>query len=392
MIVTVVFVIAIVFGTVLVHLLKKNRKGSTPSTDERSQKETRVEKQPETNKKPPVIEADITKRIATPDRHHNEQKISVYNSTANQKPVVEGLPTLNYSKEIFVEYDASQKESTSLYYPFVKVPKRGTAIKYPVKGKSCRRGIVESSFVKDFLDNYFKGLIFDNLTVFIGSTPFEPDIAFIDVNHKNLFIDIEIDEPYDGIDRKPIHYVENGNTIDERRNKNFTDRGWMVIRFSERQIKEDPVGCCRFIYEIYNYITGISDPNLQSIPVISKEKMWTKAEADQMAKDRIREKYLGIAQFVRSDTPRQYSIKDYSDGQKIESKLKGSSMHTQQPTTTINPTRNVAATVSAGSIMSNASKPQAPQPSTLNNTPTPRVTTQPTNQPATPAPRPYAYE
>ena len=61
--------------------------------------------------------------------------------------------------------------------------------------------------------------------------PYEPDIVLVD-RARNLFIDIEIDEPYDGYYRTPAH--EEGK--DDLREQFFVESGWAVIRFTERQV------------------------------------------------------------------------------------------------------------------------------------------------------------
>ncbi|MEJ7683815.1 MAG: DUF559 domain-containing protein [Segetibacter sp.] len=81
-----------------------------------------------------------------------------------------------------------------------------------------------------------------------------PDFIFEHPN-SNLVIDIEIDEPYSS-QRKPIHTLE--NTHDEKRNKYFTEKNWIVIRFSEEQIVTNPYSCCQEIATIVFDLTGDS--------------------------------------------------------------------------------------------------------------------------------------
>jgi hypothetical protein len=334
---------------------------------------------------------DNTPKIPTKPLVDNNGKIihkaiQVYNEKAVQKPFIENLPPIDTDNEIFVDYDAKKWESKNLFYPYVKVPDKGTKIKYPVKGKNSRKGMVEYSFCEDFLAIFFKELIYDNLTVFTGTSPKEPDIALISLR-RNLFIDIEVDEPYDGINRNPIHYVEVETSIDEYRNKAFTDQGWLVIRFSEKQVKEQPLQCCRYIYKIVQSIINISIPELDSVDCLTKEKMWTKDEARAMEKKKDREHYLGISEFYPSNTPRTvYNIKENPKGGKIDDKLKPEGTPVILPQTT----KDAIAV-----ILSKMGNEINPRPNDMNppHEPIlhePKISTQPTNQPSTPAPRPYA--
>lgn len=67
-------------------------------------------------------------------------------------------------------------------------------------------------------------------------------------------MDIESDEPYEGINdifnRKQTHYQYN----DTNRNNAFKNRGWIVSRFAEIQVHEKPERCCKFIADIIKSI------------------------------------------------------------------------------------------------------------------------------------------
>jgi very-short-patch-repair endonuclease len=55
----------------------------------------------------------------------------------------------------------------------------------------------------------------------------------------NIFIDIEIDEPYSFEERKPIHFDDS----DCERDKYFAESGFIVIRFTEDQIIDNTYQC-----------------------------------------------------------------------------------------------------------------------------------------------------
>ena len=105
-----------------------------------------------------------------------------------------------------------------------------------------KKGIAEEYFY-NFLKNH------NDYTVYktIKFEYFYPDLILL---HKesNIFIDIEIDEPYSFDDRLPIHY----DNIDENRNNFFTENGFFVIRFSEDQIVYNTEMCIAVIEDCIN--------------------------------------------------------------------------------------------------------------------------------------------
>jgi len=224
-----------------------------------------------------------------------------------------------------VNYDQNNifKQNAPQTFPLVLMPAKNTDIKPPVNGKSSNKGMTEESFCQDFLKKYFKSMVYDSLTVFMGTTPYEPDLAIIDLaSDINIFIDIEIDEPYDGISRNPTHYRTQKGTSDDNRNKGFTDRGWMVIRFAEEQIVKYPNECARFIGEVVKSVNpSFTSTCLNFSTRLKSISMWTDAEARAFAVAEKREKYLGISEFFASGGTRDYTIKDSTLGKEIEEKI-----------------------------------------------------------------------
>lgn len=144
-----------------------------------------------------------------------------------------------------------------------------------------------------YLRKYFGKKIYTRLTLNIPNFhhPYSPDFTYIE-RQINLYIDIEIDEPYSYKDkkRKPIHYI---NT-DVKRDRFFLERGWIVIRFSEEQIVRYPESCCQTIAETIADL--LSDNSLlnqfRNVPSLQKMKQWTKDEAEEMARTDYRKTYL----------------------------------------------------------------------------------------------------
>ena len=137
-------------------------------------------------------------------------------------------------------------------------------------------------------------LFIDRFLIVSNQTrPYEPDYVLIDEKEElNLFIDIEIDEPYDGYGRFATHYKGQ----DDYRNQYFNDRGWIVIRFSEKQVHENAKGCCRHIAEVIKSVNEkFSIPQeLQNLPIVQEEPFWTKVKAEKWAKENYRESYLNV--------------------------------------------------------------------------------------------------
>lgn len=185
---------------------------------------------------------------------------------------------------------------TKSCFPFVSMPQANSVIKFPRKGRLGTRGYKEPAFEEELKTYFFRqrGLQFFNdrfLFVSDNTRPYEPDFTLIDEREDvNLFIDIEIDEPYDGIGRFATHY----KGIDDYRNQYFNNRGWIVIRFSEKQIHQNPKGCCRLIAEVIKSLnsTFTIPQELQNVPTVLEEPFWTKVKAEKWAKENYRENYL----------------------------------------------------------------------------------------------------
>ena len=164
------------------------------------------------------------------------------------------------------------------------------------ENSQARTGRSEPVF-RPYLNRYFPGQIYTNRYLNIPNSccSYTPDFAYID-REINLFIDIEIDEPYtynEYDEIKPIHYV--GRSKDENRNKFFNNnRGWIVIRFSEEQVVRYPHSCCKFIAQQIAEITRNSPITSQfaQTPDLQPQQQWTEKEAIEMAKRKKRDDYL----------------------------------------------------------------------------------------------------
>jgi hypothetical protein len=193
----------------------------------------------------------------------------------------------------FVNYDISKVQTVSSY-PIFRFPKKGTVVRSYRLGNTKRRGFKEESFQKS-IEQYFGEtfLVLGNVRLNTGkeTRPFEPDIAIIGKsNITNLRIDIEIDEPYAGITRQPIH----SKGEDTNRDIYFVDRGWIVIRFSELQVHLQENECLGYIADtLKSAIPNYEIPNqLLNQPSLQTEKLWDIVQAQKWEKAKYREQYL----------------------------------------------------------------------------------------------------
>lgn len=152
------------------------------------------------------------------------------------------------------------------------------------------KGVSELFFL-NYLKNNFTDVLVNHSIInddFDG-IPFNPDFVVYD-SELNIFIDVEIDEPYIGKDGTPIHYLD-GN--DNFRNDFFLQNNWLVIRFAEIQIIKFPEKCCNIIKITLNSLKKNGKCNLQLIKLcIENYPCWDKNEANRLAYTRFRNKYL----------------------------------------------------------------------------------------------------
>lgn len=124
---------------------------------------------------------------------------------------------------------------------------------------------------------------------------YTPDFAYIDINN-NVFIDIEIDEPYtprqypnSESELKLTHYLGADNT----RNEYFINCNWIVVRFSEFQILNYSDACCYYLAQLVYLVTEDESilKNFSGEFKLPIDKIWTYDEAKIMANNRQRLKY-----------------------------------------------------------------------------------------------------
>ena len=190
------------------------------------------------------------------------------------------------------------------YFPTLKLPKNDELYNYSsefynIKPEFSKSEIFDFETVKGAVEEYFflflktyfdENLISNNkYRIKVSNSNYIPDFTFIDSSN-SILIDIEIDEPYSFKEKKIIHY----GTTDDYRNRHFQRAGWAVIRFSEKQIFEQPDSCCKFIaqYHAFKTLDNSILSGFDNIPDIIKEKRWSYSDAEHYVSTDYRSKYL----------------------------------------------------------------------------------------------------
>ncbi len=160
-------------------------------------------------------------------------------------------------------------------------------IKPPVEAdKSVRNGVSEKYFLT-YLKEVFGSKVLINQMIEHNKGSFYPDFAILD-NDFNLYIDLEIDEPYVGSTGEPIHHI---GSSDHKRNQVITDLNWIVIRFTEEQVIEQPRECCLFIKNILDQMKLLQNVET-SFAKLKTVNVWSYDVASRMAFRRYRHSYL----------------------------------------------------------------------------------------------------
>lgn len=223
------------------------------------------------------------------------------------KQVIKSEPNQEQTNDLRILYNPNRhfEQEGQYLYPVVKMPKPNAILKLPRTGRSNQKGYKENDFFNQLKQNITDIELTNNAHMVIPNfnKPYEPDIVLFDKT-LNLYIDIEIDEPYDGYYRYPTHYINPEDEVkqDNIRDLFFTESGWIVIRFTEKQVHRQAYECIDYIKNVLHSLcnkTFVYDTNCQ------KESQWDYNQCIQWQKVYYREKYLEIERFQK-----QYSYKE----------------------------------------------------------------------------------
>lgn len=243
-----------------------------------------------------TLEENISKLKEKREKENDTPKI---NTTTKEFENVGQRIEIRDDKELSVfdykgeyQFDNYLGESDHFSFPSIKTPCLNTKILSPVESVNrMTEGVVEPLLKKQIevlCDEIEDLMIVVNCALPIRNRDYSyhPDIALFWKTY-GLYIDIEIDEPYDICSRKPIHYV---GSSDNLRDRYFIRNGWVVMRYCEKQVKENVEGVVAHIKNTLLWIAGE--------PIKLCEHMetnrWTYHEAISMAEIGEREKYLEI--------------------------------------------------------------------------------------------------
>ena len=193
---------------------------------------------------------------------------------------------LRVNGPLAVNYDLTDGDQA--VYPQLLAPRRGTRIVTPIRGKGCKRGPGEQWLALWIRRHRLKNF-YDNQALRAGGHRYEPDLAYIDVE-RGIFIDIENDEPYTLGRRVPTHIAGR----DDRRNSHFTEAGWIVLRFSERQCITSPASVVRTVMDVVRSIApDVEMPRaLRGIEPANPDTRWDYTTASRHAAGRYRDTYM----------------------------------------------------------------------------------------------------
>lgn len=131
--------------------------------------------------------------------------------------------------------------------------------------------------------------------------PYRPHIVILSEREgRTILIDVEIDAPYDGCFRQPTHCQSD----DDSRDLFFTRRGWIVVRFAEIQVHQQPTACCGLIAQLIARL----DSEYQLAATLnlagpSAAPAWDVLQAQKWERDNYRERYLNISGFDLHEQP-----------------------------------------------------------------------------------------
>lgn len=106
---------------------------------------------------------------------------------------------------------------------------------------------------------------------------FTPDVI-IHVPSLNLWIDVEVDEPWflnELGQKQPIHYIGK----DSYRDKQFLNANWVVFRFAEEQVAKQPKSCAKEIARFLSLFNLNVSSKFYSVPDLQTVSCWSEEEA-----------------------------------------------------------------------------------------------------------------
>lgn len=239
------------------------------------------------------------------------------------RQTIKSLPNAEQTDDLKIKYNPNNhfEQPSNYCYPVVKMPASNASLKLPRQGRTNKRGYKEKEFGDQLRIHFSELEVAEDVHMVIPhfNRPYEPDIVLFD-KKVNLYIDVEIDEPYDGFYRYPTHCTRPDESYKQEdiRDRFFTESGWVVIRFTEKQVHLQPWEC---IAHIRNVVNSIYLSEFDRIPRCEIESQWDENQSIQWQKSNYREKYLGIAHFRKCYNNKEISI-DTEENEAIENAIR----------------------------------------------------------------------
>jgi hypothetical protein len=300
--------------------LNKEKKGEFFTNIKRNWAKIKQEKKQVTRTSPIESAPIIASKRATASEEKSAKSAGATVPFELPVQVIVSQPNAEQTQDLKILYTPHDffKQGNDYHYPVVKMPIKNASLKLPRAGRSNQKGYKEGDFFNQLKLNFPDLDLSDNCHMIIPHfyRPYEPDIVLID-KKLNLYVDIEIDEPYDGYYRYPTHNLKSDGDAkqDETRDLFFTESGWIVIKFTERQVHCETVKC---INHIRNVLDSLYKLELFNDGPSFKEEQWDENQAIQWQKIHYRENYLGISGFKKQRSSKEIQI-DIQENESIES-------------------------------------------------------------------------
>lgn len=211
-------------------------------------------------------------------------------------------PEVETAKLVFdgkFRFDCFLGEDEHGKFPSLKVPRKEASVLKPqVDRTGATVGIMEPVLrarLRNMCNEIGDVRMLENvkLPILNRNYSYRPDFCLYWEKY-NLYLDIEIDEPYDIVSRKPIHFIGCGDNL---RDRYFIRNGWCVVRFAEQQIKENIDGVINDVRRMLRWLTDESKIRIQEESLVAIDR-WTYQKAEEMALNNKRERYLDLPDSV----------------------------------------------------------------------------------------------
>lgn len=175
-------------------------------------------------------------------------------------------------------------------YPLLKNPLLGKQLLPPFQGPSGTQPTLAPAFAEAIRGTIPGVFVHQHLHIALPDGQTHPLTIVVCNQSINLFIDVEIDVPYDLDSRHTLHDADCPD--DEQRDRLLAQNGWIVLRFSERQARLQEYECLMHLYDIVN---SAFNGAMVRFSNLAFEPRWNDTTAQRWQRERLREHYLGLS-------------------------------------------------------------------------------------------------